>query len=97
MSTPLQPPAGAAAPSQGVAGKTEGRDGKALQLLKPAAAALVCGTLQDAALPADLYDSLPLILLRGLPRDDLAGKALASLLYREADDLFERQSCWHPS
>ena len=91
MRMPLQSPAGAAL-AQGVADKTWGRDGKALQLLKPAAAALVCGALQDAALPADLHNSLPLILLGGLPRDDLAGKALASLLYREAHVLSEQPS-----
>ena len=38
-----------AAPAQGVADKTETRNGKALQLLKPAAATLVCSTRQDAA------------------------------------------------
>ena len=91
MGTPLQCQQGAA-PAQGVADKIEGRDGKALQLLKLTAAALVCVTLQDAAFPADLHHSLPLILLGGLPRDDFAGKALASLLYWEAHDLFEQAS-----
>ena len=43
-------------------------------------------------LPADLYNSLPLILLGGLPREDLAGKALASLLYQEANHLCEQAS-----
>ena len=45
MSTPLQPPAGAA-PAQGVADKMVGRICEALQLVRFAAATLVCGTLQ---------------------------------------------------